>query len=124
MKDDTRVPSTEAEQAMHQILQAERDAEQAIHDCENAAQKAIQDAQVKAQKIHTRANQRITNMEMRHGHKLNQLIKDIDKEAAVALKNGADNYCDEKRLRAIANKLAIELCGGPSVPGNDTETGK
>lgn len=124
MKDDTRVPSTEAEQAMHQILQAERDAEHAIHDCENAAQKAIQDTQVKAQRIHTRANQRITNMEMRHGHKLNQLIKDIDKEAAVALNHGADNYCDEKKLRTIVNKLAVELCGGYTVSGSDTETGK
>jgi len=124
MKDDTQVPSTDAEQAMNQILQAERDAELAIHDCENAAQKAIQDAQVSAQRIHTRANQRITNMEMRHGHKLNQLIKDIDKEAAVALNHGAGNYCDEKRLRTIVNKLAVELCGGPSKPGSDAEAGK
>ena len=124
MKNHGQVPSAEAEQAMHQILQAERDAELAIHDCENAARKAIQDAQAKAQGIHTRANGRITNMEMRHGHKLNQLIKDIDKEAAVALDHAAGYYCDEKKLRAIVNKLAVELCGGHSVPGSDAVTGQ
>ena len=124
MKNDRQAPSAEAEQAMHQILQAERDAELVIHDCENAARKAIQDVQAKAQRIHTRANQRMTNMEMRHGHKLNQLIKDIDNEAAVALDHGAGNYCDEKRLRSIVNKLAVELCGGHSERGSDAVTGQ
>ena len=124
MKNDRQVPSTEAEQAMHQILQAEREAEQAIEDCRVAAQKAIRDVQAKAQRIHTRANQRITNMEMRHGHKLNQLIKDIEKEADVALNHGAGDYCDDNKLRAIANELAAALCGGRFVPGSEAETGK
>lgn len=124
MKHKTQVSSTEVEQAIQQVLQAERDAEHAIHDCENGARQTIRDAQVSAQRIHNRANQRITNMEMRHGHKLDQLIKDIDREAAVALNQGARPYCDEKRLCSIAEKLAVELCRNESTSGGDTETGQ
>ena len=124
MKDNTQVASTEVDQAIQQILQAEQDAEYAIHDCENGARQTVHDAQIGAQRIHTRANQRITNMEMRHGHELNQLIKDIDRETAAALDHDAGHYADGKSLRSIVKQLAVELCRGDSASGGDTETGK
>ena len=124
MKDNKPVSPIEAEQAMQQVLQAERDAEHAIHDCENAAQQIIHDAQVSGRKIHARANQRITDMEMRHGHMLDQMIKDIDKEGAVGLRHDAGYYGDKKKLRAIIEKLAVELCRGDSASDDDTEAGK
>lgn len=124
MKDNTPASSTEAEQAMQQILQAERDAEHAIEDCEIKARQSIHQAQVKAQRIHTRANQRISNMEMRHGHKLNQLIKDIDRETAATLKHDASHCRDEKKLRSVVEKLAAELCGADSASDGDVETVK
>jgi len=124
MKDNTPASSTEAEQAMQQILQAERDAEHAIQNCEIKARQIIHEAQVKAQRIHTRANQRITNMEMRHGHKLNQLIKDIDRETAATLNHDAGHCRDEKRLHSVVDELAAELCRADSASAGDAETDK
>lgn len=120
MKYNPPAASAEAEQAMQKILQAEREAEQAITGCENKAQQIIHDAQVKAQRINTRANERITNMEMRHGHKLNQLINDIDKEAALALKHETGQCGDHEHLRSIVQQLAIELCSGETSSGCNT----
>ena len=121
MKDNPPASSTEAEQAMQQILQAEREAEHAITACENKAQQIIHDAQARGQRINTRANERITNMEMRHEHKLNQLIRDIDKQAALDLSHETGKCNDEEHLRSIVQKLAAELCTGETRSGSDME---
>jgi vacuolar-type H+-ATPase subunit H len=124
MKDNEQVSSTEAEQAMQQVLQAELDAESAVHDCENEAQQAIHDALISAQRIHTHANQRITNMEMRHGHKMERLVKDIEREGAAELRHDTGQYDDKNRLQSIVEKLAVELCMSDSTSDVDRETGK
>jgi len=110
MKNNQPGPSIDAEQAMLRVLQAEREAEQAIHDCEIRAQQTIQDARVRSHSIHLRANQRITNTEMRHRQKLDRLIRDLDREGAVAAKHDPGYKTDEEKLLAIVNQLAVELC--------------
>ena len=107
MKNDRSVSPTQAEQDMLQILRAERDAEQAIRSCENEARQIIDDVQISVQRIESRANQRITNMEMRHGHKLNQLIRNIENDGAVELGHDAQQNDDKERLQAVIEKLAI-----------------
>ena len=102
--------SPQAEQAIQQVLQAERDAELAIRDCENDARRIIHDAQNRAQHINTSADQRITNMEMRHGHKLDKTIKAIEKEGADELRDDAGHHYDSDSLQAVIEQLAIELC--------------
>jgi vacuolar-type H+-ATPase subunit H len=101
--------STDSEMAIKQVLQAERDAENAIRDCEDEAHNIIQDAQIRAQKIQSRIDQRITNMEMRHGHKLDQLIKSIEREGSVELELDVSRNYGEKDLQAIIRRMAIEL---------------
>lgn len=110
MKNGKIHSSPRAEQAIQQVLQAERDAELAIQDCENDARQIIHDAQDRAQHINTRADQRITNMEMRHGHKLDKTIKAIEKEGADELRHDAGNHYDSDSLQAVIEQLAIELC--------------
>lgn len=124
MKDNKPVSPIEAEQAMQQVLQAERDAERAIHDCENEAQQIIHDAQISTQRIHARTNERITNMEMRHGHKLDRLIKGIEKEGAVERRHDVGYKDDKERLQFVVEQLAVELCRGDSTSDGDTEAGK
>ena len=63
-------------------------------------------------------------MEMRHGHKLDRLIKDIDREGAVGLRHDSGHYGDKARLRSIVEQLAVELCRGDSTPDGDTEAEK
>jgi vacuolar-type H+-ATPase subunit H len=107
MKDKKKLSS---EQAMQQVLLAEREAERAIQDCENEARKIIQDAHIRAQAILARADQRITNMEMRHGHKLDRLIKDIEREGAIELRNESGQQIAREILQSVVKELAAELC--------------
>lgn len=99
-----------AEKAIQQVLQAERDAERAIRDCEDEARQIIHDAQSRAQAINARADQRITHMEMRHGHKLDRVIKAIESEGADELRHDAGQHYDADRLQAVIDALAKELC--------------
>lgn len=110
MKNGKTHSSPQAEQAIQRVLQAERDAELAIQDCELEARQIIHDAQNRAQLINTHVDQRITNMEMRHSHKLDKTIKDIEKEGADELRQDAGKHYDEDELQAVIEQLAIELC--------------
>lgn len=124
MNNKKQAPSAQTEQAMQRVLQAERDAERSIQDCEDEAQQYILDAQIRAQKIHSRADQRISNMEMRHGHKLNRLIKDIERQGAVELRNDAEQQVERDTLQSAVKRLATELCKGNSASHDETEAGR
>jgi vacuolar-type H+-ATPase subunit H len=110
MKNNKRNPHPGTEQAIQQVLQAERDAEQAIKDCEQEARQIIYDARNRSQRIYAHTDQRITNMEMRHGHKLDRTIKNIEREGAVELRLDAGQQCDPDSLHKVIENLAVELC--------------
>ena len=110
MKNNKRNPHPAGEQAIQQVLQAERDAEQAIKDCEQEARQIIYDARNRSQRIYARTDQRITNMEMRHGHKLDRTIKAVEREGAVELRVDAGQQYDPDGLQAVVENLAFELC--------------
>ena len=95
---------------MHEVLQAERDAERAIQACEDRARQILHDAQARAQRILARADQRITNMEMRHGHKMDRLVRAIENEGAARLSQQTGRQYDRTRLNSIIESLAAELC--------------
>jgi vacuolar-type H+-ATPase subunit H len=118
MKNNKLSSRPEAEQAIHQVLQAERDAEQAIRDCEEEARQIIKDAHGRGQRINARTDQRITNMEMRHDHKLDRAVKTIEREGAVELRLDAGQQYDAESLQAVIEALAIELCRARSVDGD------
>ncbi len=123
MKKIKAVSPVQAEQAIQTILQAEQDAEAAIRNCENAAQLLIQTAQADAQRILTRTDQRITNTEMRHAHKLDQLIRTIENEGSAELKHDASQPIEQKALQNIVEKLAAELCRTCAGPAGAVGTG-
>lgn len=114
----------QAEQAIQMVLQAEQDAEAAIHGCENEAQLLIQTAQADAQRILTRTDRRITNTEMRHAHKLNQLIRNIENEGSAELKHDASQHFDQIALQNIVEKLATEICRTCASTEDVVETGQ
>ena len=118
MKNNKHSSRPAAEQAIHQVLQAERDAEQAIRDCEDEARNIIKEAHGRAQRINARTDQRITNMEMRHDHKLDRAIKTIEREGAVELRLDAGQQTDADALRAAVDAIAKELCLAPSTAGD------
>jgi len=122
MKESKAVSPVQAEQAIQTVLQAEQDAEAAIRDCENEAHLLVQTAQADAQRILTRTDQRITNTEMRHAYKLNQLIRNIENEGSAKLKHDASQHIKQKALQNIVDNLAAEICRAYAGPGEDVET--
>lgn len=119
MNNNIRNSSPQADDAIQRVLQAERDAERAILDCEQETHLIITDARKRAQGINSRTDQRITNMEMRYGHKLDREIKAIEREGAVELRHDASQQVDADRLQAAIEQLAVELC---LVDGNQNHT--
>jgi vacuolar-type H+-ATPase subunit H len=124
MKDDKPQQKSPAEQDVLQVLQAEQDAELAVRNCENEAGQIIIDAHVMVQRINVRTDQRISDMEMRHSHKLNKLVRDIEKTGAEMLDNDAARHYDGSDLKAVLDTLAIELCLGKAAAGSDEDAKK
>ena len=110
MNNNIRNASLQADDAIQRVLQAERDAEQAVIECEQEAQQIITDARKRAQAINARSDQRITNLEMRYGHRLDREIKAIEREGAAELRLDANQSVDADSLRAAIEDLAVELC--------------
>ncbi len=110
MNNKIRNASVQTDNAIQRVLQAERDAEQAILECEQEARQIITDARKRAQAINSRTDQRITNLEMRYGHKLDREIKAIEREGAAELRLDANNRVDADSLQAAIEDLAMELC--------------
>jgi vacuolar-type H+-ATPase subunit H len=111
----------ESGQAIQKVLQAERDAERAIQDCEIEARQIIRDAHDRAQRINANIDQRITNIEMRHSYKLDKAIKHIEREGAVELRLDASQQYDADSLRSVVEAIAIELCQADSAAGDELE---
>lgn len=113
--------AAESGQAIQKVLQAERDAERAIQDCEIEARQMIREAHDRAQRINASIDQRITNIEMRHGHKLDTAIKRIEQEGVVELRLDASQQYDTEHLRSVVEAVAIELCQADSASGDELE---
>ena len=118
MNNNIRDADAPTEASIQRVLQAERDAERAIQDCEQEARQMINQARNQAQRINTRTDQRITNMEMRYGHKLDREIRAIERAGAVELRIDAGQHYDADRLQAAIERLATELCLG-DAPAHD-----
>jgi vacuolar-type H+-ATPase subunit H len=110
MNNNIRNTSVKTDDAIQRVLQAERDAEKAIQECEREARQITTDARKRAQAINARTDQRITNLEMRYGHKLDREIKAIEREGAVELRLDANHRVDADRLQAAIEDVAMELC--------------
>ena len=116
MTDNRLEQHSRTERAIQQVLQAEKDAEQAIHDCEQEALQMLHQAQIRAQHISLRTDQRITNLEMRHGHRLDQTIRAIERQGDDQLRLDAGQHFDQDGLQAVVEALAMELCQLRSTP--------
>lgn len=121
MKNNETNSAAESGQAIQKVLQAERDAERAIQDCEIEARQQIRDAHDRAQRINAKIDERITNIEMRHGYKLDKAIKQIEREGVVELRLDASQQHDADSLRSVVEAIAVELCQADSASGDELE---
>jgi hypothetical protein len=109
----------QAEQAMNRVLQAERDAERAVAECEAEAGSILQAAQLQASRIASRTDSRISLMQTRCLQRVAEEIKQLERTEKQTLEKQQDSYrIDETGLAECIEEIAICLTGGVSRGGN------
>ena len=102
--------SDSAEQAMNRVLAAERDAAQAIADCEAVARDTVQAARQRANRITARTDERITLLKMRCAKQITATLRQLARaQQADSGKSGAP--LNDDSINACLEALAAALTG-------------
>jgi vacuolar-type H+-ATPase subunit H len=116
-------PSPEpADVAMNRVLQAERDAEQAVAECEQEARNIIKAAQQQAQHIAARTNERISMLHMHYSQNLSQTIREIEQAGKQIEQAGVTTPFDESLFSTVIDELAEELTTDDNESYTDRRT--
>jgi cell division septum initiation protein DivIVA len=109
----------QAEQAMNRVLQAERDAERVVAECEAEAGSILQAAQLQVSRIASRTDSRISLMQTRCLQRVAEEIKQLERAVRQARERQEESYrIDETGLAECLDEIAICLTGGTPGGGN------
>lgn len=100
---------SEAGQAMNEVLQAEREAAQAVAECELRAEQLLRAAQARAQRLVRRADQRITAIQMRCNHHADSMIRAMEKQRPEPDGATSLGQLSEREIEAVVAALAEDL---------------
>lgn len=112
-----------AEHAMNRVLAAERDAGQAIADCEAKASDIVQAARQHANRIASRTDERITLIQMRCTQRTVATLKHLQ-QAKQSPADQASKPLDEASVSACMEDLAEALTSAAHSRVNERDTGK
>ena len=113
----------QVEQAMNRVLQAERDAERVVAECEAEAGTILQAAQLQASRIASRTDARISRMQTRCLQRVAEEIKQQERAERQTRERQEESYrIDETGLAECIEEIAICLTGGVSRGGNGGDT--
>jgi cell division septum initiation protein DivIVA len=105
-------------EAMNRVLQAEREAAEAIAACRQEARDILQAAQWHANRIAARADERISRMQMRSARLVADRIRELG-SAAHRTNRQPEGELDETGLRECIDEIAACLTGGAGTAGRD-----
>ena len=118
------VPSSgTAEHAMNRVLAAERDAGQAIADCEARARDIVQAARQRANRIASRTDERITLMHMRCTQRTAATLKHLQ-QAQLSTADQAGHSLDDAGVSACMEAVAESLTSAAGSGVRKGDTGK
>ena len=109
--DSSAGASDSVEQAMNRVLQAEREAEQAIADCEQEARQILQAAQQTAKHIADRTDQRITLIQMRLAQKIKAHVDALERADRRTQLEPSQYDLGADELASVVQEVAAELTG-------------
>ena len=112
--------SAAASAAMNRVLEAEREAEQAVAECERQAQMLLQAGYARAQRISARVDERISMLRMRNIDRVSRQIEVMERAERTAQQESSPEYPQAARLDSIVAELVAELSGDTS-PASDAE---
>jgi len=111
--------TSQAEEAMNTVLQAERDAERVVAACEAEAASILQSAQLQASRIASRTDNRISLMQTRCFQQVTEEVRQLERAERQARERQEESYrIDETGLAECIEEIAICLTGGVSRGGN------
>lgn len=115
-------PSGTVEQAMNRVLEAEREAQQAVEACRHDALQIRQAAQLQAGRIARRTDERLAHCHTRCNALLAREIREGDRAAAANPAGEASYRLDDDALAAVVETLALTLAGlTPAGPRSGEE---
>ena len=100
----------QAEAAMNRVLQAEREAEQAVAECEKQAKIILSDARQRANRIANRTDERITLISMRCSQRVAGEISKQERAEKAARKQPASEL-DATGLSECIEAVSAALTG-------------
>jgi F0F1-type ATP synthase membrane subunit b/b' len=105
-------PPTPAEAALAQVLQAEREAREAVAECRRRAETIVDAGRARARRIQARSEERIAALHVRADRTVGRTVAALAAEAqSLATPLVLDDGQRARLDRAIAN-LAAEVTGG------------
>ena len=99
------------EQAMNQVLQAERDAERAIAECEREGRESLTAAHKRSQRIASRTDERIARIQAHWTARANLNIKTMERSHWKREREQSDYQLDQAALNDITETVAAYLTG-------------
>jgi len=103
-------PNGTVEQAMNRVLEAEREAQQAVAACEHDALQHRQDAQQQAKQIARRTDARLALCHTRSKGRLDRDIRELER-AAASTDAAAGDRLDAAALASVVEAVARVLAG-------------
>ena len=102
------------EQAMNQVLQAERDAERAIAECEREGREILTAAHKRSQRIASRTDERIARIQAHWTARASLTIKTMERSDWKREREQSDYQLDQAALNDITETVAAYLTGSDS----------
>jgi hypothetical protein len=113
-----------ASAAMNRVLEAEREAEQAVAGCEREAQALREAAYAHARRIASRADERISLLRMHWNDRVSRQIEAMERTELAEQQDAAPEPLQPARVVAVVEQLAAELSGGATPPTAVDEGGR
>ena len=110
-KDTGAGPTDMVEQAMNRVLQAEREAEQAIADCEQQARQILQAAEQRVKRIADRTDERITLLQLRLAQKIKAHIDALERADRRSQREPSLYDPGAAELASVVQEVAADLTG-------------
>jgi hypothetical protein len=103
--------------AIDEVLQAEREAAQAVQACERRAQELLAAARARGRRLIRRADQRMSLIQQRCNHRLDTLVRAMQKQQTVPDDTPDPGALAKPAIEAVIAALAAELTDGETADG-------
>lgn len=103
--------SQHAEGAINQVLQAERDAREAMRECDQQAERILRDAREQARRIRQRAEQRIQRWYLNSDQRVGERVRNLDEQGQALGTDPPQPTGLTREWQLAVERLTDELVG-------------